>query len=424
MGAVALSVGVLAACSGGGSSSSTSAGASAPADTGPITIGASLSLHGDFTADGVAFEQGYKLWAKDVNAHGGIMGRKVELTILDNNSSPNQVVTDYQTLINHDHVDLTFGPFTSLLTAAAASVAAHNGYAFVEGAGGAPSVFDAASNQADHNTFDVSLPVEDTIMPFVNYIAKLPLSERERLTAAYPMAQDPFAIPPVQLAEQKLHALGVRTVSANIFTEEPTAYGPAATAVAAQHPDIVVLGSTDVPTVQKFMQVFAQKNYTPKMFIAASGPDQGAAFTSAVGPGNAAGMMVPNGWYPGFRNKASQQMVSEYVRQYHVSASGVNADVAEAYSVGQVVAQAIEQTGGTDNTKIIQYLHSGVTLQSVQGPVQFNSLGENVAAAAFVFQWQDNGTKFVQVLPQGSQNGSVSILATKPAWSTTTTTTG
>ncbi|WP_422326999.1 hypothetical protein [Trebonia sp.] len=179
-------------------------------------------------------------------------------------------------------MDLTFGPFTSLLTAAAASVAAHNGYAFIEGAGGAPSVFDAASNQADHNTFDVSLPVEDTIMPFVNYIAKLPLSARERLTAAYPMAQDPFAIPPVQLAEQKLTALSVKTVSANIFTELPSFYRPAAAAVAAEHPDIVVLGSTDVPTVQEFIKVFAQKNYTPKMFIAASGPDQGTSFTSAV----------------------------------------------------------------------------------------------------------------------------------------------
>jgi branched-chain amino acid transport system substrate-binding protein len=424
MGAVALSVGVLAACSGGGSSSSPSAGASAPADTGPITIGASLSLHGDFTADGVAFQKGYELWAKDVNAHGGILGRKVHLTILDNKSSPNQVVTDYQTLINHDHVDLTFGPFTSLLTAAAASVAAHNGYAFIEGAGGAPSVFDAASNQADHNTFDVSVPVEDTIMPFVNYIAKLPLSQRERLTAAYPMADDPFAKPPVQLAEQKLHALEVQTVSfsgiANPFPEVPASYPVAAAAVAAKHPDIVVLGSTDVPTVQKFMQVFAQKNYTPKMFIAASGPDQGTAFTSAVNPGNATGMMVPNGWYPGFNNAASKAMVSEYVKQYGGSASGVNADVAEAYSVGQVAAQAIKQTGGTDNTKIIQYLHSGVTLQSVQGPVQFNSLGENVAADAFVFQWQDNGTKFVQVLPQGS--GSDPILATKPAWATIPTT--
>jgi ABC-type branched-subunit amino acid transport system substrate-binding protein len=155
------------------------------------------------------------------------------------------------------------------------------------------------------------------------------------------------------------------------------------------------------------------------MFIAASGPDQGAAFTSAVGAGNATGMMVPNGWYPGFRNAASQAMVAEYVKQYKVSASGVNADVAEAYSVGQVTAAAIQATGGTDNTKIIQYLHSGITLQSVQGPVQFNSLGENVAAAAFVFQWQKRGTEevFTQVLPQGV-SGSVSILATKPAWAT------
>jgi branched-chain amino acid transport system substrate-binding protein len=416
MGAVALSVGVLAACSGG--SSSPSAGTAGPASTGPITIGASLSLHGGFQADGVAFQKGYMLWARDVNAHGGILGRQVKLTILDNNSSPNQVVTDYQTLITHDHVDLTFGPFTSLLTAAAASVAAHNGYAFVEGAGGAPSVFDAASNQADHNTFDVSVPVEDTIMPFVNYIATaFSPSQRSKLTAAYPMAQDPFAIPPVQLAEQKLHALGVKTVSANIFTEQPSFYGPAATAVAAQRPDIVVLGSTDVPTVQAFMKVFAQKNYTPKMFIAASGPDQGTAFTSAVGAGNATGMMVPNGWYPGFNNAASKQMVSEYVKLYGGSASGVNADVAEAYSVGQVTAAAIEATGGTDNTKIIQYLHSGITLQSVQGPVQFNSLGQNVAADAFVFQWQDKGTKFVQVLPQGG-SGSRPILATKPAWAT------
>ncbi len=416
MGAVALSAGGLAACSGGGGSPG--AGTAGPASTGPITIGASLSLTGGFQADGVAFQKGYKLWARDVNARGGILGRQVKLTILDNKSSPNQVVADYQTLINHDHVDLTFGPFTSLLTAAAASVAAHDGYAFVEGAGGAPSVFDTASNQADHDTFDVSLPVEDTIMPFVDYIGNLPQSERDKLTAAYPMAQDPFADPPVQLAQQKLQSLGVQTKYSNVFPEQASSYPAAAAAVAAQHPDIVVLGSTDVPTVQAFMKVFEQKNYTPKMFIAAAGPDQGTAFTSAVGAGNATGMMVPDGWYPGFDNAASKAMVAEYEKQYKVTASGVNADVAEAYSVGQVVAQAIEGTGGTDNTKIIQYLHSGVTLSTVQGPVQFNSLGENVAADSFVFQWQQHGTRFVQVLPQGVL-GTVPILATKPAWATT-----
>jgi branched-chain amino acid transport system substrate-binding protein len=168
-----------------------------------------------------------------------------------------------------------------------------------------------------------------------------------------------------------------------------------------------------VPTVSAFMQAFEQQHYTPKMFIAAAGPDQGDAFTSVVGDRNADGMMVPNGWYPGYANPASQQMVREYVARFGGNASGVNADVAEAYSVGQVLAQAVTATGGTDNAKIISYLHSGVTLTSVQGPVKFDALGENGAAASFIFQWQQGD--FKQVLPAGTR-GSVSISATKPPW--------
>ena len=74
-------------------------------------------------------------------------------------------------------------------------------------------------------------------------------------------------------------------------------------------------------------------------------------------------------------------MVNEYVAKYGGTASDINADVAEAYSVGQVMAQAVTATKGTDNAKIISYLHSGVTLTSVQGPVKFDALGENGAAA-------------------------------------------
>jgi len=408
--AVVLGMSVLAACS----SSSTTSGAGAPTSTatGPITIGASLSLDGNFQADGEAFQKGYNLWASDVNAKGGLLGRQVKLVILNDHSLVQDVVANYQKLFGTDHVDLAFGPFSSLLTGPASAVAARYGMAFVEGAGGAPAVFDTPSNQADHNVFDVSLPIADEMVPLVNYIANLPANERPK-TAAYPMAQDPFADPPVQLAETLLHNLGITTVYNTVFPEDPTQYKAPAQAVAASGAQLVVLGSTDVPTVQAFMQAFEQAHYTPKLFIAAAGPDQGSAFTSAVGTGNANGMMVPNGWYPGYQNAASQQMVTEYVKQYGGSASSVNADVAEAYSVGQVIAQAVTATAGTDNGKIIAYLHSGVELNTVQGTVKFDALGENGAAAAFVFQWQKGN--FYQVLPTGA-GGSVQILATKPAW--------
>jgi hypothetical protein len=50
----------------------------------------------------------------------------------------------------------------------------------------------------------------------------------------------------------------------------------------------------------------------------------------------------------------------------------------------------------------------------VQGPVSFDSLGENVAAKAYIFQWQ-NG-KFVQVLPSGDKNSKKPEYPKKP-WS-------
>jgi branched-chain amino acid transport system substrate-binding protein len=402
LGAAAVLTTALAA--GCGSSSGTSSGAKSP-----ILIGASLSLTGDFSADGQAYERGYELWEHDINASGGLLGRKVQLVILNDNSSPTQVDTNYTDLITVHHVDLTFGPFSSLLTAPAAEVAHRYGFAFVEGAGGAPLVF----SEKLPNVFDVSLPVASELSPLVNWIKSLPASQRPA-TAAYPMADDPFATPQVQLAQSELQPLGIKTLYSKIFPEEVPDYKPNADLVAGTGAQMVVLGSTDVPTVASFMQAFEQQHYNPKIFIAAAGPDQGTAFTSTVGVANATGMMVPDAWYPGYANAASQAMVKEYVAKYGGTASGVNADVAEAYSVGQVTAEAVKATGGTAGSKIITYLHSGVTLQSVQGAVQFNSLGENVKAIAFVFQWQDG--KFVQVLP-ASAAGSVKIIAPKPNWS-------
>ena len=394
-----LATAMVAAC---GSSSSGSGSK-------PILIGASLSLTGDFSADGIAYERGYELWEHDVNAHGGIDGRKVQLIILNDNSSTTQVDTNYTDLITVKHVDLTFGPFSSLLTAPAAEVAHRYGFAFVEGAGGSPLVF----SEKLPNVFDVSLPVANELDPFTTWMKSLPASSRPS-TVAYPMANDPFATPQVQLAQGILQSAGFKTVYSKIFPEEEPDYLPNADIVAGDKPAAVVLGSTDVPTVASFVHGFEQQHYNPKVFIAAAGPDQGQAFISAVGgAGNADGIMVPDAWYPGYDNATSKTVVAEYVKKYGGSASDVNADVAEAYSVGEVTEQAVKATGGTNGAKIIKYLHSGVTLTSMQGPVKFNSLGENTKAIAFIFQWQ-NG-KFVQVLPTGA-TGSVPVLYPKPNW--------
>ena len=207
----------------------------------------------------------------------------------------------------------------------------------------------------------------------------------------------------------------IKQVGYTTFPAEATDWHSIADQVAQAKPDAVVLGSVDVPTVSAFMQAFEQAHYTPKVFIATAGPDQGKAFTSAVGAKNADGIMVPNSWYGQSSNPLSQKMVAEYIKQYGGTAAGVNADIAEAYSVGETMAAAVKATGGFSNAKIISYLHSGVTIPTVQGGVKFNSVGENLAQTAYTFQWQKGGTTFVQVNPVSDKN-SVAVELPKNAW--------
>ena len=395
----------LAACS----SSSTSSGGNT-ASKSPILIGTSLSLTGDFSVDGQAFERGYNLWVQNINKAGGLLGHKVTLKVLNDNSDPATVATNYTQLISTDHAAFVFGPFSTLLTASAAPVVARNHYAFIEGAGGGPLVFSLKLP----NLFAVSPVVADQLIPFAEWVAGLPSNERPK-TAAYPMVQDPFAVPMVQNAQKILQNAGIRTVYNKIFPTENPAYKAGADAMAALKPDVVVIGSPDVPGVQSIMQAFMQQHYNPKILAASAGPDQGSAFLSAIGgPTNATGTMVPNGWYPGFNNPLSHAFVNAYIAKYGGTPADINADAAEAYSVGDTLAAAVNATHSLSNTKVISYLHSGVTVQTVQGPAKFNAIGQNVAASHFIFQWQ-TGAKFVQVLPTTAQ-GSVAIVNPKPAW--------
>ena len=404
---IAVAAMIVAACS---SSGTTSTSGNSSGNKSPIMIGTSLSLTGDNSVDGQAFQRGYLLWENYINSHGGLDGgRKVQMVFLNDASDPTTVTTNYTKLIAQEKVSLVFGPFSTLLTVPAAKVAARYGYAFPEGAGGGPAVFQLNLP----NVFAVSPPVTDQLVPFADWVASLPASERPK-TAAYPMVNDPFADPMTLTAQAILQKAGVKTVYSKIYPAENPDYKAGADSVAATGAQMVILGSVDVPTATAFIQAFEQQHYNPKIFAATSGPDQGAAFVSSVGAGNTTGIMVPNGWYGGLSNPLSQAMVAAYIAKYGGTPSDINADVAEAYSVGEVTAAAVTATKSVENSKIISYLHSGVTLQTVQGPAKFNSVGENTVADKFIFQWQ-SGSKFVQVLPTTAA-GSVTIVNPKPNW--------
>src|SRR5713101_4831754 len=189
---------VAAAC--GGSTTPT-----APAA--PITIGVSVSQTGDFSGDGKALIQGYDLWAQDENAKGGLLGHKITMKYVDDASSTQQVVTNYQNLITLDKVALVFGPFSSLLTIPASTVVARYNYAFPEPAGGGPHVFDRGLT----NIFFVQpAAVEDNLVSYAQWLLSLPADQRPA-SAAYATQDDPFTQPQVDKAKSLLEAGGIHT---------------------------------------------------------------------------------------------------------------------------------------------------------------------------------------------------------------------
>jgi branched-chain amino acid transport system substrate-binding protein len=370
----------VVACGG----TSTASPTPTPANTTPIKIGISLSFSGDFSADGQAFQQGYQLWAADINKAGGLLGRQVQLDIVNDNSSPDQVQTNYQTLITVHKDDLVFGPFSTLLTKPASVVASRYGYAFVEGAGGGPSVF----TRGLHNIFDVSLPVANNLVAFAHYIQTLPSTQRPT-SIAYATEDDPFTQPQIDTAKTLFEQEGIKTASYQVYPAETTDYNPIADKMIASGAQVVVVG-TLLPDVSAFIQRFKQQHYNPQALIATAGPDQGDQFLKAIGgTASAEAIMVPNGgWFAQATTPGNAQMVQEYIAKYGGTPDSISSDVAEAYSVGQVVQQAATKINSIDNTKLIAELHSSDTYQTVQGPVKFDDTGQNVAATAYLFQWQ------------------------------------
>ncbi len=404
----------LAACSSnaGTSSSGSSSSAAAPSSSsssaaGPLVIGASISLTGDFSDPGKAVEAGYKLWAATVNAKGGILGRQVQLDIVDDASDPTQVVTNYQNLINKDHVDLTFGPFSTLLTAPAAQVAARYNYAFLAPAGGGPAVFD---NKLGNFFFIQPAPVVGAGDVFANFLLSLPKSEQPK-TAAYTELDDPFSAPIAENIRTKLEAAGIQTVYKKVYPAETTNMGPIMAAAVAKKPDIIVGGTQSVDAYGQ-IKALVQLKYNPKFIFLSNGANSPLNFPKNVGANNTSGIISSADWFPGSTAPGTADFVKAYIAMYGGTEQEIDDSSAEAYATGQLLEEVAAKTGSVDNATIISALHAG-TWPTILGDLSWDQYGAPQGEYNLV-QWQ--GGNLVPVYP--ASIAQATPVLTKPDWGT------
>src|ERR1700744_5486151 len=90
---------------------------SAYAEEPPIKIGMTMAQTGGLAGGGKASLLGIEIWRDDINAKGGLLGRKVELVVYDDKSSASETPALYSKLLDIDKVDLLFAPYATVPTA-------------------------------------------------------------------------------------------------------------------------------------------------------------------------------------------------------------------------------------------------------------------------------------------------------------------
>ncbi len=340
----------------------------------------------------------------DINAAGGLLGRQVELVILDDASSQEQVVTDYNNLISNEKVDLLLGTFSSLLNFPASTVAENNQMVLVAPAGGSPKIFEA---NPSFYFFAQQAIAPDQANPFVNMISGLPDDQKPK-TAAYVTQDDPFAAPVIESMQAQLEAMGVETVYSEVYPPETTNLQPFASKIAAAKPDVIAQGAVfedGVSLVKSLVQV----GYSPNIMFQTSAPSNGAQFTDAIGTGNEEGIFYAVSWSEKAQTPGNEQFLATFEAQ---NGAGVPAeDAADAYAAAEVLAAAVEGTGGLDNVALKDWLHAN-SVSTILGDLSWDEIGRP-QGDFLLAQWQSGEVQIVQ--PPAAATTDTLVMP-KPAW--------
>ncbi len=117
------------------------AGSSDPAkDTGPIVIGSYLSMTGTMATFGITTEQGEKMAIEEINAAGGIKGRKLELVVLDDQGKADEAGNTVTRLIDVNDAVALIGEVASTLSLVGGRIAQKRGIPMVSPSSTNPKV--------------------------------------------------------------------------------------------------------------------------------------------------------------------------------------------------------------------------------------------------------------------------------------------
>ncbi len=389
-----------------------------------IKVGVILPLTGKQAKFGEIEKQSFEMAAEDINAKGGVNGKKIELLIEDTQGKPDVARSAVEKLITQDKVVIIGGGYTSSETYAAAGVALNKGFPFLVNTGSAdnitePFAFTPSGQRAESirkkldaekdpakkaeiekeiekleqaadkeskalmdrfAIFRLNPPVSEYAGSLETFLAEVVKPK----TAVILHENSLFGTSGAREFEESCKKLGIKVLMRESYDAGAVDFKPLLSKVKQANPDLVYMISY-LLDASLLMRQSMELNMNPKLFAGAA-----AGFTLPEFPKNAGKasekIVSADLWHQSLPFPGAKEYFDKFKKRYN---KDTEYHGAEAYAAMYVIADVLKRTKSA-SPKDIKDALSRTDMMTIFGPVKFISYEKKVnqnKLDTYVVQW-------------------------------------
>jgi branched-chain amino acid transport system substrate-binding protein len=337
-------------------------------DSGPIKIGVIAEAQ---AVAGSSIPSAAQIAADEINARGGVDGRKIEIVSYDNHSSSAESVRAFQRAVNEDHVNAVIASYISEVVLALEPWAARLKTVMITPGAASDVITANIAKDYEHNkyTFHGYL-TSGALSRLVCDAAKDMLVDGLKMKTAVIMSEDAAWTTPLDAGYVEcLPKIGLKVLDHIRFSPDTTDFTPIFNKIEGEKPDVIITGISHVGT-QPTVQWKSQEVPIPMFGISSqatnstfwkdtNGATDGVIYQGVSGPDVA---VTPK----------TLPFVEAFVKKYGNTPSYCGYT---AYDDVYIIADAIHRAGATDSDKLVAALEKTDYVGTI-GKVEFLPQGD------------------------------------------------
>jgi branched-chain amino acid transport system substrate-binding protein len=347
-----------------------------------ISIGEYGSLTGTTATFGISTDNAIKMAFEEVNAAGGVIGKKLKLFVEDDQSKPEEAATAVTKLVNQNHVVALLGEVSSSRSLAAAPIAQAAEIPMVS-----PSSTNPRVTQVGDFIFRVCFtdPFQGAVMAkFANDTLKL-----KRVAILVDVRND-YSVGLQTFFRQNFKQLGGEVVAEQSYSEGDSDFHAQLTQIKAVNPEAIYVPGyyTEVGTIARQ----ARELGITAPLLGGDGWDSPKLWE--IGGEALNGSYFSNHYSTDDPSPVVQKFVSDYKKKYDALPDAL---AALGYDAAKILVDAISRAGSTDGVKVRDALAATRDFQGVTGTVTINK-DRNAVKPAVILKVENGKFTLVETI--------------------------